>query len=130
VRGADALTIGEIPSPRWDLALQCLLDGGPTVALDDVVRVGLQRWVGFPGADGKVHIYTWTEVEPDRLSPAMIESAVRGALATLDRALAADERLGRILEDAGVEYEFLWDYGTGGAIKVATFHRDGSYELT
>jgi hypothetical protein len=128
VTGADALAIDEIPGPRWEIALQLLTEGGPTVLLDGEVRIGIQRWLGFPLADGKIHIYTWTELEPSRLSPAIIENGVRAALATLDRALAADERLGRILETSGVEYEILSDYGMG-AVKVATFRTDGSYEL-
>jgi hypothetical protein len=128
VRDADALKVDEIPSPRWELALECLTDGGPTVLLDGEVRIGLQRWLGFPLADGKIHIYTWTEVEPSQVSRAIVESGVRAALATLDKALAADKRLKQILETAGVEYEFLFDYGMG-AVKVATFEGDGSFEL-
>jgi hypothetical protein len=128
VRDADTIKVEEIPIPRWELALDSLRDGGPTVLLEGEVRIGIQRWVGFPLADGKIHIYTWTQLELSKLSGAIVETGVRSAIATLDRALAADARLGQILEDAGAEYEYLADYGMG-AVKVATFAKDGSYEL-
>lgn len=128
MRDADTLKIEEIPSPRWERALDFLRNGGPTVLLDGEVRIGIQRWVGFPLADGKIHVYTWTELEPSQLSAALVSAGVHSALATLDRALAADARLGQILKDAGTEYEYLCDYGMG-AVRVATFRNDGSFEL-
>ena len=51
---AVSLEIDEVPGSRWEIALQLLEDGGGLVVVPGEVPVGLQRWVGWPQADGKV----------------------------------------------------------------------------
>ena len=128
VSNGDALTVDEIPGPRWKLALERLRDGGPTVILPGDVTVGLQRWVGFPAADGKLHVCVWTETEPSALTAAMVESDVQGGLATLSRAMVADPRLAALLSSVDVSYDYLYDYGMG-AVQVAAFDADGTVAM-
>ena len=62
--GDHVVTIREIPSPRWDLALERLADGGAMTVLDGDPPLGLQRYAGWPGADGRIHISLFTQLEP------------------------------------------------------------------
>ena len=44
--GVHEIRIGEIPSPRWDLALEKITDAGMLTVLDCEPPVGLQRYGG------------------------------------------------------------------------------------
>jgi hypothetical protein len=128
VDNGEALTVDEIPGPRWELALERLRDGGPTVILPGDVTVGLQRWIEVPAADGKLHVYIWSETEPSALTAAMVESDVQGGLATLSRAMIADPRLVALMSSLDVSYDYLYDYGMG-AVQVAALDADGSVAM-
>lgn len=106
--------------------MEMLNGGGPTAILDGPIRVGLQRWVGFPKADGKVHIYVWTTTEPSQLTDERVQKDIRQALELLDEVRAADPGFTNLLADAGSSYEYLYDYGMGAAT-VATFDESGSF---
>jgi len=128
VSGLDALQVGEVPGPRWQIALQLLRDGGPTVLVQGEARVGLQRWVGWPRADGKIHIYFWTVRSPSTITVELAEADVRTGLAVVGQLLGADSRLGRLFDEFGVCYEYLYDYGQGAA-KIADVASDGTVSM-
>lgn len=120
--------MGEIPSQRWEVALGLLNDGGELFLLPGEPPVGLQRYVGFPKADGLIHVSVFTEVEPSKVTP---EIATRDAVLGLEvirRAEAADVRLSRLFDQHGVIFEYVFDYGHG-AVKIGDIASDGSVQL-
>jgi hypothetical protein len=112
-RGAFRIT--EVPGERWELALELLRDAGQMVVLDGPVPVSLQRYSGWPGADGKIHVCVYTTRSPKSVTPGMATAEFRQALETLRQATAADNRLQAMIDEYGVIYEYVYDYETGGA---------------
>ncbi len=82
--------------------------------LDGPVPVSLQRYSGWPGADGK-HVCVYTTREPKSVTPEMATADFRRALVTLRQAIAADDHLQAMMNEYGVVYEYVYDYETGGA---------------
>jgi hypothetical protein len=110
-----AFRINEVPGERWELALEFLRDAGPMFVLDGPVSVSLQRYSGWPGADGKIHVCVYTTREPKSVTPEIATGDFRRGLETLRQAIAADDRLQVMINEYGVSYEYVYDYGTGGA---------------
>ena len=59
-----AFSVDEMPGPRWDVALDLLRDGGHLFLLPGGVPVALQRYIGWPAADGLIHVSVFTSTEP------------------------------------------------------------------
>jgi hypothetical protein len=110
-----AFRVSEVPGERWELALEFLRDAGPMFVLDGPVPVSLQRYGGWPGADGKIHVCVYTTREPKSVTPEIATADFRRGLETLRQAIAADDRLQVMINEYGVSYEYVYDYETGGA---------------
>jgi hypothetical protein len=120
--------VDEVPGPRWEIALDLLRQGGPMFLLEGPVLVGVQRHSGWPGADGKIHVGIYTAHEPGFVTLEMARADVGSGLRTLQRALGADPRLGALLSEYGVVYEYLYDYGQG-AVLIGRATDDGDVTL-
>jgi len=125
-RGAFKVT--EIPGQRWDLALELLHDGGHMFVLPGDVPVGLQRYVGWPKADGHVHVSIFTGIEPNAASVEIAQSDVALGVAAVRAAQAADARLSRIFDEYGVIFEYVYDYGHG-AVRIGDVDEAGAVTL-
>jgi hypothetical protein len=113
---------------RWDLAIEQLDGGGALTVLAGEPPIGLQRWVGWPGADGRIHVSIYTELEPRSLTPEVASRDVTAGLQTLGEAVASDPRLAELLERHGVVREYVYDYGNG-AVAVGDVNQDGTVSL-
>jgi hypothetical protein len=69
--------------------------------------------VGWPGADGRIHVSIYTDLEPQSLTPEIASKDVAAGLQTLGDAVAADPRLEDLLQRHGVVREYVYDYGNG-----------------
>jgi hypothetical protein len=123
-----AFVVDEIPSERWDAALDLIASGGPLVVVEREVALGLQRYVGWPRADARIHVSAYTTTEPSRLTEAAIERDVHFAVQLLADVIQHDGRLGQLLSDIGYEFEYLYDYGMG-AVKVGFIDPAGRVTL-
>lgn len=83
-----AFLISEVPGERWELALEFLREGGPLVVLDGPVPVGLARYSGWPGADGKIHVSVYTTREAKSVLPEVATADVRRGLEIVRQAMA------------------------------------------
>ena len=72
-----AFRISEVPSERWEIALELLRAAGPLFVLDGPVPVSLQRYSGWPGADGKIHVCVYTTREPNSVTPEVATADFR-----------------------------------------------------
>jgi hypothetical protein len=122
------LTIDEIPGQRWEIALELLRDGGQLFLIPGDVPVGLQRYVGWPRADGQIHVSIFTETEPQAVTTEMATRDARAGLAAVTTAQLADSRLADLFTEFGVVYEYVYDYGQG-AVKIGDVTDDGSVTL-
>jgi hypothetical protein len=122
------VAIHEIPSPRWDLALETLADGGPMTVLDCDPPVGLQRYAGWPGADGRIHVSLFTELEPHVITREIAAGEVKAGLEQLGLALAADARLQVLFDKHGVSLDYVYDYGHG-AVRIGHVTASGRITL-
>lgn len=130
--GAHVVRVSEIPSKRWDLALEQLDAGGAMTVLDGEPLIGLQRYFGWPGADGQVLVSVFTALEPHSLTQEIASSDVAAGLQTLSEAVAADPRLAALLQRRGVACEYVFDYGHGAvavAVAVGGVDVNGSVTL-
>ena len=125
-RGAFRIT--EVPGERWELALEFLRDAGPMFVLDGAVPVSLQRYSGWPGADGKIHMCVYTTRPPKSVMPEVATADFQHALVTLRQAIAADDRLQALIDEYGVVYEYVYDYETGGAV-IGRATEDGTITM-
>ncbi len=123
-----AFEVDEIPSERWDLALDLLRQAGEMFVLPGEVPIGVQRYAGWPGADGRIHVSIFTSVEPQAVTPAMAEHDVATGLATIRSAEAADPRISHLFEQYGVSYDYVYDYGHG-AVRIGDADPNGSVRL-
>jgi len=123
-----AFEVAEIPSDRWDLALDLLRDGGHMLVLPGEVPVGLQRYSGWPKADGCVHVSIFTGAEPSAVSLEMAQHDVDRGLATVRAAEEADVRLSRLFDKHGVVFEYVYDYGHG-AVRIGDVDEVGTVAL-
>jgi hypothetical protein len=126
--GDHVVQVSEIPSKRWELALEQLDAGGAMTVLDGDPPIGLQRYVGWPGADGLVHVSIFTEQGPQSLTQEIASRDVAAGLQTLADAMTADPRLGALLERHGVVREYVFDYGKG-AVAAGDVMADGAVRL-
>jgi hypothetical protein len=126
--GDHVVQVSEIPSKRWDLALEQLDAGGAMTVLDGDPPIGLQRYVGWPGADGLVRVSIFTEQGPQSLTQEIASRDVAAGLQTLADAMTADPRLGALLERHGVVREYVFDYGKGAGA-VGDVMADGAVRL-
>lgn len=126
--GGDVIWVREIPSSRWDLAIGELNDAGALAVLDDEIRVGLQRHGSSPGADGRIHVTIFTDVDAQSLNPEIASSEVAAGMTLIDRALRADSRLGDLFRRYGVVREYVYDYGHG-AVLVGDITEDWTVTL-
>jgi hypothetical protein len=125
---SGAFEVDEIPSDRWELALDLLRRADHMFLLPGEVPVGLQRYEGWPGADGHVHVSIFTGVEPKGVTQEMAQRDVAIGIATVRRAETADARLTELFEEYGVVYSYVYDYGHG-AVKIGEADADGSVRL-
>ena len=121
--GNGAVTVREIPSPRWEVAIDLLVHGRGYVVLEGDVDVALRRWVSDPRPDPRLNVGIYATHEPSKTSGAMAAAEVTMGLATYRSALAADPRLSSLVEQNGQVIEYLYDYGMG-AVLVGTVSED------
>ena len=117
------LRITEPTGERWDLALDLIADGADSVVIGDHLQ--MQRHVGWPGADGCIHIAVLTNDldAPRELSQARVDEA-RGQVIRL---LEADARLRSIVETHGVVWELAGDDGSA-TWRIAHIAMDGTID--
>lgn len=123
-----AFGVDEVPSERWNIALDLLRDAGPLFVLPGEVPVGLQRYAGWPGADGHIHVSLFTNTEPHAVTQEMAERDVARGLATVRKAAAADHNLTSLFEEYGVVNEYVYDYGHGAA-RIGDADANGTVRL-
>lgn len=126
--GDHVVRVSEIPSTRWDLALRQLASAGAMTVLDSDPPVGLQRYDGWPGADGHIHVSIFTSLEPNSITDEIAAREVVAGLDHLSTVLAADPRLAVLFDEYGVVREYVYDYGHG-AVRVADVGEDASVTL-
>ena len=96
--------------------------------LEGAPPIGLQRYVGWPGADGLVHVSIFTEQGLESLTQEIASRDVAVGLQTLADAMAADPRLVDLLESHGVVGDYVFDYGNG-AVAVGDVDESGVVRL-
>ena len=121
--------IDEITSDRWELALALLRDGGPLVVVRREVPLGFQRYVGWPNADGLIHISAFTHSARSELTDDAVRRDGVAAVGLLRDLVAADPRLGQMFDTYGKCVEYVYDYGNG-AVPIGVIGDDGSIALT
>ena len=124
----DDVQVGEIPSERWEIALGLLIEGGRLFLLPGETPVGLQRYHGFPNADGLIHVSVFTQLEPPTVTPEIAQRDARLGLEVVRKAESADPMLSQLLERFGVIFEYVCDYGNG-AVKIGDIFPDGQVSL-
>ncbi len=122
-------TVDEIPSIRWELALSLLRDGGPLVVVRRELPLGFQRHVGWPNADGLIHVSAFTHSAPSELTEDAVRRDGVAAVGLLQDLVAADPRLAQMLDTYGKCVEYVYDYGNG-AVRIGVVGDDGSIALT
>jgi len=121
--------VDEIPSDRWELALALLRDGGPLVVVRRELALGLQRHVGWPKADGLIHVSAFTHSAPSELDEDAVQRDGVAAVGLLHDVVAADPRLAQMLDTYGTCVEYVYDYGNG-AVRIGVIGDDGVVALT
>jgi hypothetical protein len=101
IRGA--FVVDEIPSERWDLALELITTGGPLVVVERELALGIKRYIGWPSADGLIHVSAFTSTEPSVLSAAAVERDGRAAVVLLADVVERDARFRQLLDEIGYE---------------------------
>jgi len=124
----NEFAVDEIPSARWDLALALIREGGPLVVVRRELRLGFQRYVGWPKADGLIHVSAFTNSAPSQLTEDAVERDGLAAVALLSDVVVADPRLAQVFDTYGKRVEYVWDYGNG-AVRIGVIGDDGSVEL-
>lgn len=122
-------TVEEIPSERWELALSLLRDGGRLVVVRRELPLGLQRHVGWPAADGLIHVSAFTPSAPRELTEDAVRRDGLAAVGLLQDLVTADPRLAEMLDTYGKCVEYVYDYGNG-AVRIGVIGDDGSVALT
>lgn len=122
-------TVDEIPSDRWELALALLRDGGPLVVVRGEIPLGFQRHVGWPNADGMIHVSAFTRSAPSELTDEAVRRDGVAAVGLLQDVVAADPRLTQMFDRYGKCVEYVYDYGNG-AVRIGVIGDNGSIALT
>lgn len=126
---AGEFTVDEIPSDRWELAIALLRDGGPLVVVRRELALGFQRHVGWPNADGMIHVSAFTRSARSELTGDTVQRDGEAAVRLLQDVVAADPRLAQMLDTYGKCIDYVHDYGNG-AVRIGAIGDDGSVELT
>lgn len=126
--GYHLVRVSDIPGPRWDLALEQIAAAGPFTLLAGEPSIGLQRYDGWPGADGRIHVSIYTTSEPPALTQEVAEREVGNGLAHLQTVVGSDPRLAQLFAEYGVVREYVYDYGSGAA-RVGTISDEGAVTL-
>lgn len=124
----QVVQVREIPSQRWDLALEQLEAGGEMTVLDGDPALGLYRHARPLEADGRVHVLVFTKSDRQSLTQEIASREVTAGLQSLAAAQAADPRLGDLLARHGVIRKYVFDYDYGGA-HVGDIDDDGIVTL-
>lgn len=124
----DAFEVDEIPSRRWEAALDLIRDGGPLVVVRGEIALGFQRYIGWPKADGLIHVSAFTSSAPSELTDETKARDGEAASRLLSAVVAADPRLAEALDAYGTRFEYVYDYGNG-AVRIGTIGEDGSIVL-
>ena len=117
----DILPVHQYTGPAWEAALQLFESGKGTVGIG---TVHIQRWVGWPGADGAVHLQVFTGREPKSLTLQTASTEISAGVEAVAAAKAADRRLGELFSRYGVVWEYCYDYGMG-TIRLAVIDHKG-----
>ena len=124
----DAFVVDEIPSERWEMALDLIGSGGPLVLVEREISLGFQRHIGWPTADGRVHVSAYTAASPSQLTEAAVEQDGRMAAQLLADVVERDAQLSRLLNALGFDFDYVYDYGNG-AVKIGSISSDGHIAL-
>jgi len=84
--------------------------------------------VGFPNADGLIHVSVFTEVEPSAVTAEIANRDARRGLEAIHQAESADPRLAQLFERFGVTFEYVYDYGHG-SVKIGFIAPDGEIQI-
>ncbi len=125
----NQFAVDEIPSERWELGLELLRDGGPLVVVRRELPLGFQRHVGWPNADGLIHVSAFTHSAPSELTEDAVQRDGLAAVGLLLDVVTADPRLAQMLDTYGKCVEYVYDYGNG-AVRIGVINDDGSIALT
>ncbi|HXX89145.1 MAG TPA: hypothetical protein VEI83_02845 [Acidimicrobiales bacterium] len=114
------LWIDEASGQRWDLALDLIDDGRGAVLFGGALR--FVRHVGWPGADGLIHVGVIT---PDISAPAHVaQAAVDSARELVTGLIHTDHRLADLIALHGVIWELVGDEGLA-VWRIAPIDQDG-----
>jgi hypothetical protein len=126
MKGNGVFTVREIPGPRWEIAIDQLIQGRGHALLEGDVDVVLRRWVTGPSPDPRLSVGFYANQEPSQTSAAMAAAEIAKGLDAYRAALSADPRLSSLAEQHGHVIEYVYDYGTA-AVLVATVSDDGTF---
>jgi hypothetical protein len=117
------LTVDHPSGERWNLALDLISDGRENVLLgSDLV---IRRDVGWPGADGQIHIGVLASDLPQSAADrAIAQRRVNEARAQVAGLLDEDQRFSTLIDTCGVVWEYLGDDGSAAWI-IGTISEDG-----
>lgn len=124
----NAFEVNEIPSPRWDVALDLIRDGGPLVVVRREIALGFQHHFGWPNADGLIHVSAFATLAPSELTDESKNRDGEAAAKLLRDVVAADARLGATFDTYGMQLEYVYDYGNG-AVRIGRISEDGDVAL-
>jgi hypothetical protein len=123
--GNGVFTVLEIPSARWEIAMDQLEHGRGYVVLEGDVDVALRRWPTGPRPDPRLNVAIYATSEPRKTPSTVATREVGLGLAAYRSAIGADSRLAALIEQHGQVIEYLYDYGMG-AVLVGTVSDDDS----
>ncbi len=103
------LRVDEPWGDRWHLALELIEDGREAVYLGDTLQV--QRHVGWPRADGHIHIAV-LDSAPGAHSRQVAQSQVDEARGRVSDLANDDPSFGRVLDKYGTVWEYCGDDGS------------------
>lgn len=124
----NSFEVNEIPSPRWELALDLIREGGPLVLVHREIALGFRRHIGWPNADGLIHVSAFTNAAPSELSDEAMTRDGESASTLLRDVLAADRRMAEACDAYGMRFEYVYDYGNG-SVRIGTILDDGAIAL-
>lgn len=124
----DDIRIHEIPSDRWEIALDCLDNGGPMSVLAGEPLSGCNGGPDGRQLTARIHVSIFTTTDPSMLTIDSSSREAKAGLTHLKAALATDPRLDALFERHGVVVEYVCDYGQG-AVQVGSVDEAGEVEL-
>lgn len=124
--GSNSLRIEEAHGDRWELALELLESGEAPVV---IANVALSRHIGWPRADGLIHISVVTRFDPLTVTPAAAAAEVEEGRRIIDEFCAADARLTELFRRYGIAWQYAYDYGMG-SVNVGQIGENGAIRWT